>query len=84
MADRAIILLQIPLLQLYFSSTHLCQPLDLVFFNSVKQKMKKRSEIWHGKHVGQKMGKYVMIKECAYPAFEVQCKFRGLWFMQRS
>ena len=40
MADRAIILLQIPLLQLYFSSTHLCQPLDLVFFNSVKQKMK--------------------------------------------
>ena len=52
------------------NSTHLCQPLDLVFFKSVKQKMKKRSESWHGKHVGQKMGKYVMIKECAYPAFE--------------
>ena len=52
------------------NSTHLCQPLDLVFFKSVKQKMKKRSESWHGKHVGQKMGKYVMIKECAYPAIE--------------
>ena len=50
--------------------THLLQPLDLTFFNSLKSNLAKQQHIWQGKHLGENLTKYTVMEEVLYPVTE--------------
>ena len=43
------------------NNTHLCQPLDLSFFGSLKSGLRQKLYMWHQDHIGLSMTRYAVV-----------------------